>query len=136
LLNIDQFKLVSNFSRHGSEHGGSCIFVKKYIHTEEVIYFKGINKEKDFEMSVVELLDYKIILVCVYRSPDSDFYIFLSKLEFVIQEVQSKRKKLILSWDWNINFMQESEKLSNLKNLLLMYNLYNIVMVPTRITEY
>jgi hypothetical protein len=49
--------------------------------------------------------------------------------------VQSKRKKLILSGDWNIDFMQESVKLSNLKNLLLMYNFYNIVMVPTRITE-
>jgi len=41
-----------------------CIYVRKYLNTKEVNSFQGINKEKDFEMNVVELLDYKVFL-CV-----------------------------------------------------------------------
>lgn len=26
----NHLKLVSNFNRHSSEHGGSCIYVRKY----------------------------------------------------------------------------------------------------------
>jgi exonuclease III len=63
------------------------------------------------------------------------FIYFLRNLEFVIQNLPSKRKKLILCGDWNINFMKESAKLHDIKNILLMYNLINIVMTPTTITE-
>jgi exonuclease III len=99
--------LVSNFCRISSEHGGSCIYVRKYLQTKEVNCFHGISREKDFEKTVVELLDYKIIIVCVvYRSPDGDFHIFLRNLKLVIQKVHSKREKLILCGDWNMNFMR------------------------------
>jgi len=49
-------------------------------------------------MPVVELLDSKFILVCIYRSPDGDFHIFLNNLEILIQKVQSKRKKVNILW--------------------------------------
>jgi exonuclease III len=73
--------------------------------------------------------------VCVYRSPDGDFHIFLRNLELVIQKVLSERKKLILCGDWNINFMKESAELNEVKNILLMYILINTVITPTRVTE-
>ena len=50
-----------------------------------------LGKEKDFEISIVELLKDKIVVVCIYRSPDGDFYMFLKKLEVVIQNVQYKK---------------------------------------------
>jgi hypothetical protein len=40
-----------------------------------------------------------------------------------------------LCGDWNINFIKESAKLNEVKNILLMYNLINTVTTPTRITE-
>jgi hypothetical protein len=45
-------------------------------------------------MSVVELLDYKVIIACVYRSPGGDFSYILRNLDLVIQKIHSKRKKL------------------------------------------
>jgi hypothetical protein len=36
-------------------------------------------KKKFFEMAVVELLEYKIIIVCIYRSPDG-ILIFFKKV--------------------------------------------------------
>jgi len=59
LSNIDHFKIGSNFSKISSEHEGSCIYVRKYLKNTEVNYFQGISKEKDFEMTVTELLEYK-----------------------------------------------------------------------------
>ncbi|PNF17939.1 hypothetical protein B7P43_G18419 [Cryptotermes secundus] len=86
-------------------------------------------------MSEVELVDFKLILVCIYRSPHSDFYTFLEKLEIVIFKVQMKGMKLIRCGDWNINFLQDSTQLSALLNLLETYNLINTVTSPTRVTK-
>jgi len=33
------------------------------------------NKKKDFEITTVELFDYKLILVCIYRIPVGGFHI-------------------------------------------------------------
>ena len=111
LISINEFKLTSNFRRSESSQGGTCIHVKHYLQTKEVYYLNGMSKEKDFEMSVVEIRDYDMIIMCVYRSPDGDFSVFLSSLESVIQKVQMRKKQLLLCGDWNINFMQESKKL-------------------------
>jgi hypothetical protein len=35
------------------------------MQTKEINYLQGISKEKDFEMTAVETLDYKLIIVCV-----------------------------------------------------------------------
>jgi hypothetical protein len=51
--------------------------------------------EKEFEMSVIELVDFKLIIVCIYRLPDGEFNIFKKKLEMVIQTIQSKKKRII-----------------------------------------
>jgi hypothetical protein len=135
LISIDEFKLVSNFSRSESIHGGTCIYVKHYLKTREVNYLNGIGKEKDFEISAVEVLDYKLIVVCVYRSPDGDFSIFLRNLESVIQKVKVRKRWLILCGDWNINFVKESSNLSDVQELLTLYNLVNTVRTPTRVTK-
>ena len=49
--------------------------------------------------------------------------------------MQSRRTNIILCGDWNVNFLQCSSKLSELQNLLQMYNLINTVKSPTRITH-
>jgi len=55
-------------------------------------------------------------------------------MELVIQ-CNQKRKKLILSSEWNVNFMQNSVTLNELVNLLLMCNLINTVVTPSGITQ-
>jgi len=65
LISFDKFKLAHNFSRSKSDHGDSCIYVKHHVQTKEINYLKGIIKEKDFEMTAVKIMDYKLIIVCV-----------------------------------------------------------------------
>ena len=78
--------------------------------------------EKVFALSAVGL-----ILACIYRSPDSDLYEFLHRLELLFLKVSSKGKCLILCGELNVNFLQYSGKLLDLQNLLLMNYLINTV---------
>ena len=113
VLNIDQFKLVSKFCRSSSASGGSCIFTKNTLQTKEINYLSSLGSVKVFGVSAVELADFGIILACIYRSPDSDFYEFLGKLEALITRVFSKGKRLILCGDLNINFLKIVENCKN-----------------------
>jgi exonuclease III len=105
------------------------------MQTREIKYTQGISKEKDFEISAVEIVDYNLIVVCVYRFPDGAFSIFLQNLESVIQKTKVKKRRLILCGDWNINFMQESKRMRDIQALLILYNLVNTVRSPTRVTK-
>jgi exonuclease III len=135
VLNIDDFKLASNFSRKQSKAGGSYIFIRNNIQTEQVEYLQELGKEMVFEIFATEMTD-NTILTCIYRSPDSDFYEFLFKLELLIGKMSSKGKHLILCGDLNIIFFKYSGKLLDLQNVLLMNNLTNIIKSPTRITNH
>jgi hypothetical protein len=76
--------------------------------------------EKDFEMSVTELVDYGYIIAYIYRSPDSNFWIFLKTLELIIQIAQSKNKKLLLCGDWNVKFMLDNKRLQEFQNMIVV----------------
>jgi len=80
LIKIEQYKLVSHFSRKKYNHGGSCINVKKSICTKEVSCIQGVSVEKDFEVFMTEVVDNGYIIVCIYRSSDSNLKIFLQTL--------------------------------------------------------
>jgi hypothetical protein len=80
LINLDEYKLRSQFCRTKKKGGGSCIFVKDVLKTKQIHYLHEIGQEKDFELSAVELLDIKMVIVCIYRSPESDLDEFLAKL--------------------------------------------------------
>jgi exonuclease III len=73
--------------------------------------------EKEFEISAVELVDFKCLVICISRSPYSIVYGFLDKLETQIGKVQSKRKKFILCGDWNIKFQRDSVQLELWKDV-------------------
>jgi len=49
-LNIDYFRLVSNFSRNHSTSGGSYIYKRNTIETKEVNYLRELGIEKVFEL--------------------------------------------------------------------------------------
>jgi exonuclease III len=135
VININHFMLANAFCRRNSDHGGSCIFVKKGVMTKELNFLNELGEEKRFELSVTELVQYAIIITCIYRSPDGKFDTFLNKLELIIQKLIGKHKTLLLCGDWNINFLQTSPQKRELNSLLLQYNLKYIVNVLTRITN-
>jgi hypothetical protein len=69
MLEIHNFKFISKFCRKEFKNGGSCIFGRKELSAKEVTSFQDLCCEKNFEMSVVEFVDLKWLLICIYRSP-------------------------------------------------------------------
>lgn len=53
---------MSNFSIFSSNRGGLCIFVGKDWQNKVINYLKGTGSEKVFEMTGVDLLDFKFTL--------------------------------------------------------------------------
>jgi hypothetical protein len=49
VLNIDHFKLVSNFGRFSSNYGRSCIFERKDWQHKEVHYLNGRESENSLQ---------------------------------------------------------------------------------------
>jgi hypothetical protein len=72
-----------------NDRGGSCIYVKKEIRTKELNDLEYLGEVKNFELSITKLIDYKIILICIYRSPHGKFKVFLNRLEIVIQKLHN-----------------------------------------------
>ena len=126
--------MISSFHRSTKKGGGSGIFVKDLIKTKKTEYLQNLGRENTFELSAIELPDFNLILICIYRSPDGVFNEFLLLLESVINIVQSKGFDIFLCGDWNINFKKHSQCLLELQNILLMHNLINTVNSPARIT--
>jgi hypothetical protein len=71
------------------------IFVKKGIITKELNSLNELGEEKNFELSLIELVQYGIIVICIYRTPDGQFGIFLNKIELIIQKLIVKYKTVI-----------------------------------------
>ena len=81
VVHFDHFNLMSKYCRTYNSLGGSCIYVNNRIQSKEVSRFNNLRRDKVFEISVVEILEFHTILACIYRSPEIDFYDFLNKLE-------------------------------------------------------
>jgi hypothetical protein len=94
-----------------------------------------LSEEKNFELSLIELVDYKLFIVCIYRSPDGKIEIFINKLETLIQKLITKKESLLLCGDWNIDILYENNNQKELVDLLQRNNLVNTVQLPTRMTK-
>jgi len=64
---------------------------------------KGLGSEKGFEMTIVEFMDFKFHLACMYRSPDGDSYEFfmvtpcINNIQpFIVQLMHTKVKNVKL----------------------------------------
>ena len=78
-ININHFTLANAFCRRNSDHGGTCIFVRKGVMTKELNSLIDLGEEKKFELLVTEIVQYTIIVISIYRSPDGRFDTFFKK---------------------------------------------------------
>jgi uncharacterized protein YcbK (DUF882 family) len=58
----------------------SCIFVLNEFKLRELPNITNLGKDKVFDISAIELVNLKIIVVCIYRSPMSNAETFLELL--------------------------------------------------------
>ena len=60
--------------------------------TKELNSLIELGEEKNLELSVTELVQYAVIVICTYRSPDGRVDTFFKKLELVIKKPIANRE--------------------------------------------
>jgi exonuclease III len=133
-LNIQGFNLVTSYCRQNMGRGGVSIYIKTGTESRIITNFEYLNVEKHFESCIIELLKYNIVIICVYRTPDSDLDIFLRNLELILDHLQKKKKTIVVIGDLNIDFLKTKIDIE-LLTLLNVYNMQPLVKVPTRVTQ-
>jgi hypothetical protein len=109
--------------------------VKENISTKEINDLAMSGIEIHFEVSLIELVDSKLYIGCIYRAPDGEVDVFLEELELLISKLLSKNKSVVLCGDWNIDLSHVNTNQKKLTDVLERYNLINTVLTPTRITK-
>lgn len=126
--------MASNFSRE-KQRGGTCILVKKGLNYKELTFVKSYAIQNTFEACGVEIVCNKLVIISVYRTPQSDPNQFLTKLDCLLHDLLMKyRSKLnvVVAGDFNINTLRKSNITNELHSLANNYNLKVHIKVPTR----
>ncbi|KAG6438908.1 hypothetical protein O3G_MSEX000319 [Manduca sexta] len=136
-LIIPSYKLVSAFCRN-NRSGGSCILVKNIHSCKTLNEVTSLSVHNVIECSGIELLEHKIVVICLYRVPKNtskEFDIFFSILHKILNKYRSKDKKVIIAGDLNINILSKSKMTAELINSLAFHNLRLQFTTPTRLTS-
>lgn len=137
LSSIENYKLVCYYSRKKYQRGGVCIFAKDNMNITSINL--NLSLEKHFEMCVSVInsnLSEKIYVIVIYRTPDSDFNVFIRRLELLFHQIYNVKCKYIICGDININFLVNSPYKQNLINICAAYNIVHHITVATRISQY
>lgn len=131
-INLKGYKLGASFCRSKQRRGGSCILHCNSITTKELPFLKELASELTFECCGLEIVEYKIILVCIYRTPTANVKIFFKKLHLLLDKLKSFKKHIIITGDWNIDTLKKSNMSDELIETLTSYNLDLHIKTPTR----
>lgn len=130
-FNLHGYTVASYYTRP-SVSGGGVINLIEYKNS--FIILDKINKlsvEQHCEITAVELENYNLIIVTVYRSPAGNFEIFID----VINQVLSKlnlTKNIVINGDFNVRFCSKNNHSATLCDLLLTYGLVQTIFENTR----
>jgi exonuclease III len=133
-LNIPNYRLASYFCRD-NRHGGSCILIGYKLNFITLKHINKLSVSNVIELCAVEIVQHNITVVCVYRPPKYDtlsFEIFFNKLHVVLSSLCTKKKKVIICGDLNINTLESSKRANDFINILSCYNIRLHFKEPTR----
>lgn len=136
-LYVPEGFVLADFFARPSAYGGSSIFVRKDL------LFKGIDVsshcyDKICEGSAIRLINFNIVILCIYRTPDSNFRIFIENLECLLLHVTRNCVKtnegIVLAGDLNVDLLDnKSPETCELLNVLRSFDLFPTNHRPTRV---
>jgi exonuclease III len=133
-VHIEGYKLGAHFCRQVWEKDGVAIFAHNSLGFSNIDVVKHY-KEQDIEICALKL-SFGTLNICVltlYRASSGNLSSFLHKLDTVLQLLYMPMLHFIICGDININYLKESEDKTHLDNILLSYNLINIINFLTRV---
>lgn len=136
LPQLNNYKLVSNFSRRDSRGGGVGIWLNRRLKCDSIDLCKYCV-ERDFEACGILLKqDNNEKFVCilnVYRSPIGNFNVFVESISKVLDNIYKPGRQILLCGDFNVDPNRDTHRYSLLSSVLMTYDLSLMVDTPTRV---
>lgn len=134
-LNINNFYLGAIYSRESQRRGGTCILCKKGYESTELHDLKQFAMEKHFEVCGLIIKQIKLIILFIYRTPNSDVNKFFENLTKMLLKFQTKKYNIIICGDFNIDLLTSDKTTSKFKEILLNYGMHYYINKPTRMNR-
>lgn len=83
-ISLNQYILASEYCRKNFKQGGVCIFIQKSVQFTKINNIVNC-KEKDLELCAIQLNLLNICIVCIYRAPSGDFFLFPEKFRIFLK---------------------------------------------------
>lgn len=128
---LKNFKMVSSYCRAKQRRGGVCILVKNNIQCTSFLLTHEIAEDKHFECCAMEIKDSNLIIICIYRTPNSNIDIFFNKINILLHKI-GRKKRIIVCGDLNIDTLKDNKYSKLLNETLSNYNLKLHFNCPTR----
>lgn len=135
-VSFSGYNMVSCFSRTVSVHGGSCIFYRGGFSCIERGDLKNKCEEVHLECSCVEVIELKLIIICIYRTKNGDLSKFFELLDDILYCSNTTRHRVLICGDLNIDLLKVDCTNTKLLDLIMSYGMKQTIFEPTRITAH
>lgn len=135
-VNVERYSIDSFYCRKDSVKGGVLIMSKEIVQWKKVIIndYDYLSQDRLFEFCITKFIcdKFNVTVVGVYRSPSSNVKEFLSKLNILVTKLLKKSVNLIIAGDINIDVLQDSLEVRDLRKVLISHGMHEMVNFPTR----
>lgn len=123
LLTLANFSLATSYCRD-KRRGGTCIIVRAGLRYKVLENIKKMSVKCLMECCAIELIDYNMIIICMYRVPGTCLDTFHEGLENVLYTAcMLKNRKVVICGDFNIDTLKQTTTSRDFIYQLLSHNL-------------
>lgn len=133
--NLENYTIANHFSRKDCKGGGVIIYIKNSFKFKKLEIIDNISKEREFEVVAIEIKDLNIVIVCVYRSPNSPLPVFFDSLKTTLDILYKHGRAFFIYGDFNIDLLDSSPSVQEFKNVVTSYGSSFLVSEATRLTK-
>lgn len=116
ILQLENFKNVSHFCRKFRKGGGVAIYTKKSIECRDLEWVAKMSVESHFECCGATVSELNCLIICIYRTPNSNLDIFLVNLELLLIKLvarpRNSYKNIFVLGDFNVNILENNKKVN------------------------
>ena len=139
LYKIENYSLISSYSRKICKGGGVAIWAKKCLKCKE-ININQFCRDKHIEICAISCNDFSdtiknVIVLNLYRSPTGDINIFLQVLNDVLLYLYKPKTYFIVCGDFNLDSICMSQDFISFCSILEPFGILRVESWPTRVTE-
>jgi hypothetical protein len=132
---LENYTVEASFCRESMKWGGVAIYKRLNCQVKVEVGKKvEFFEEEIFEASYISftLNERSYLFICIYRSPSSCPFQFLTKLNDFLTSVSAYKNNVIITGDFNIDILSDKDECFEFKDIASSFGMKFLIDVPTR----